>query len=91
MGASTLTGLADENESVREAALGAGHILVEHYATIRRLLITLPRPPEHIRAQDEKMSVIVQALAMSGLQILMPASDLTPPSTSKPLRPANTQ
>lgn len=28
----TLTGLADENESVREAALGAGHVLVEHYA-----------------------------------------------------------
>ncbi|KAB2629923.1 translational activator GCN1 [Pyrus ussuriensis x Pyrus communis] len=28
-----LDGLADENESVREAALGAGHILVEHYAT----------------------------------------------------------
>lgn len=26
-------GLADENESVREAALGAGHVLVEHYAT----------------------------------------------------------
>ncbi|KAJ9546026.1 hypothetical protein OSB04_025733 [Centaurea solstitialis] len=30
---SILDGLADENESVREAALGAGHILVEHYAT----------------------------------------------------------
>ncbi|GJW08442.1 ribonuclease H-like domain-containing protein [Tanacetum coccineum] len=29
---SILDGLADENESVREAALGAGHILVEHYA-----------------------------------------------------------
>ncbi|KAK7258608.1 hypothetical protein RIF29_24189 [Crotalaria pallida] len=28
-----LDGLADENESVRDAALGAGHVLVEHYAT----------------------------------------------------------
>lgn len=28
-----LPGLADENESVREAALSAGHVLVEHYAT----------------------------------------------------------
>lgn len=33
MRAFILTGLADENESVREAALGAGHVLVEHYAT----------------------------------------------------------
>ncbi|XP_059665692.1 protein ILITYHIA isoform X2 [Cornus florida] len=30
---SILDGLADENESVREAALSAGHVLVEHYAT----------------------------------------------------------
>ncbi|XP_019420925.1 PREDICTED: eIF-2-alpha kinase activator GCN1 isoform X4 [Lupinus angustifolius] len=30
---SILDGLADENESVRDAALGAGHVLVEHYAT----------------------------------------------------------
>ncbi|KAJ6969323.1 hypothetical protein NC653_037094 [Populus alba x Populus x berolinensis] len=29
----TLDGLADENESVRDAALGADHVLVEHYAT----------------------------------------------------------
>jgi hypothetical protein len=27
-----LSGLADENESVREAALAAGHIFVEYYA-----------------------------------------------------------
>nr|TKS17861.1 translational activator GCN1 [Populus alba] len=30
----TLDGLADENESVRDAALGADHVLVEHYATM---------------------------------------------------------
>ncbi|KAJ6865023.1 hypothetical protein NC651_035552 [Populus alba x Populus x berolinensis] len=29
----TLDGLADENESVCDAALGVGHVLVEHYAT----------------------------------------------------------
>ncbi|WJX32843.1 eIF-2-alpha kinase activator GCN1 [Trifolium repens] len=28
-----LSGLADENESVRDAVLGAGHVLVEHYTT----------------------------------------------------------
>jgi hypothetical protein len=28
-----LDGLADENESVRDVALSAGHVLVEHYAT----------------------------------------------------------
>ncbi|KAG7585713.1 PapD-like superfamily [Arabidopsis thaliana x Arabidopsis arenosa] len=28
-----LNGLAHENESVRDAALGAGHVLVEHHAT----------------------------------------------------------
>lgn len=34
-------GLADENESVREAALSAGHVLVEHYATTYALFITI--------------------------------------------------
>ncbi|EFJ34482.1 hypothetical protein SELMODRAFT_230367 [Selaginella moellendorffii] len=30
-----LDGLADENESVRDAALSAGHVFVEHYATTK--------------------------------------------------------
>lgn len=34
-------GLADENESVREAALSAGHVLVEHYATTYALFSTI--------------------------------------------------
>lgn len=38
MSSYTLSGLADENESVRDAALSAGHVLVEHYATTYMLL-----------------------------------------------------
>ncbi|KAG6736308.1 hypothetical protein POTOM_060946 [Populus tomentosa] len=34
-------GLADENESVRDAALGVGHVLVEHYATTSLPLLFL--------------------------------------------------
>ncbi|RXH87340.1 hypothetical protein DVH24_028840 [Malus domestica] len=45
---------------------------------------------EEFSAQDEQMSMILQALQMSGLQIPMSASDLAPPLTSQPLRPANT-
>ncbi|XP_070671602.1 uncharacterized protein [Malus domestica] len=41
-------------------------------------------------AQNERMNMIVQALAMSGLQISMPEPNLAPPSTSQPLRPADT-
>nr|GMD96164.1 eIF-2-alpha kinase activator GCN1 isoform X17 [Ipomoea batatas] len=29
-----IDGLADENESVRDAAHGAGHVLVEYFATM---------------------------------------------------------
>jgi hypothetical protein len=36
-----LPGLADENESVRDAALSAGHVFVEHYATTYALLFEL--------------------------------------------------
>jgi len=42
-----LDGLADENESVRDAALSAGHILVEHYAT-SSLPLLLPAVEEGI-------------------------------------------
>eukprot|EP00897_Mesotaenium_endlicherianum_P004938 jgi/Mesen1/4472/ME000228S03455 len=42
-----LDGLADENESVREAALAAGHVLVEHYAT-SALPLLLPAVEEGI-------------------------------------------
>ncbi|TQD71579.1 hypothetical protein C1H46_042892 [Malus baccata] len=41
-------------------------------------------------AQNERMNMIVQALATSGLQIPMPAPNLAPPLTSQPLRPADT-
>ncbi|XP_050121077.1 uncharacterized protein LOC126598763 [Malus sylvestris] len=44
-----------------------------------------------IAALGEKMSMILRALQMSGLQIPMPAPNLAPPSTSQPLRPADTQ
>lgn len=42
-----LDGLADENESVRDAALGAGHVFVEHYATTS-LPLLLPAVEEGI-------------------------------------------
>lgn len=42
-----LDGLSDENESVRDAALGAGHVLVEHYATTS-LPLLLPAVEEGI-------------------------------------------
>jgi len=36
-----LSGLADENESVRDAALSAGHVFVEHYAASYAILFEL--------------------------------------------------
>ncbi|XP_048431358.1 uncharacterized protein LOC103960391 [Pyrus x bretschneideri] len=57
---------------------------------------------EHIKAENEQMraengqmraqmSMIVQALVVSGLQIQLPAPDLTPPSTSQPPHLPDTQ
>ncbi|CAN6544346.1 unnamed protein product [Malus baccata var. baccata] len=47
---------------------------------------------DHIRAQDERMNMIVQALAMFGLQIpTIPAPNIAPPSTSQPFCPDDTE
>ncbi|RXH78727.1 hypothetical protein DVH24_002245 [Malus domestica] len=43
-----------------------------------------------VRTQGDKMNMILQALAISGLQIQMPSPDLAPPSTSQPLHPTDT-
>ncbi|TQD70861.1 hypothetical protein C1H46_043603 [Malus baccata] len=57
--------------------------------------VQLAAQDEKMRAHSEQlraqMSMIVHALAMFGLQIQLPTSDLTPPSTSQPLRLADTQ
>ncbi|KAM1315831.1 hypothetical protein ACFX10_019365 [Malus domestica] len=60
-----------------------GHViaLTEEVATLKDQLV----------AHDEKMNMILWALQMSGLQMSMLALDLAPPSTSQPLRPADTQ
>ncbi|CAN6684472.1 unnamed protein product [Malus baccata var. baccata] len=43
-------------------------------------------------AQGERMNMIVQALAMSGLQIpTIPAPNIAPPSTSQPFCPDDTE
>nr|GMC74466.1 eIF-2-alpha kinase activator GCN1 isoform X17 [Ipomoea batatas] len=42
-----IDGLADENESVRDAAYGAGHVLVEYFATTS-LPLLLPAVEEGI-------------------------------------------
>ncbi|KAM1016257.1 hypothetical protein ACFX11_027886 [Malus domestica] len=59
---------------------------------IARLRGQVAAQGDHIRAQDERMNMIVQALAMSGLQIpMMPAPNVAPPSTSQPFRPDDTE
>ncbi|KAM1358750.1 hypothetical protein TB2_035301 [Malus domestica] len=45
-----------------------------------------------VAAQGERMNIILQALAMSGLQIpTMPAPNVAPPSTSQPFHPDDTE
>ncbi|RXH73839.1 hypothetical protein DVH24_016661 [Malus domestica] len=45
-----------------------------------------------VAAQGERMNMILQALAMSGLQIpTMPAPNVAPPSPSQPFRPDDTE
>ncbi|XP_028957062.1 uncharacterized protein [Malus domestica] len=45
-----------------------------------------------VAAQGERMNMILQALAMSDLQIpTMPAPNVAPPSTSQPFRPDDTE
>ncbi|KAM1737050.1 hypothetical protein ACFX12_015330 [Malus domestica] len=45
-----------------------------------------------VAAQGERMNMILQALAMSGLQIpTMPAPNVAPPSTSQPFHPDDTE
>ena len=70
------------------SSTGEVNALKEEVTTLKSQLVG---QGEHIRAQDERMSMIVHTLAMSGLQILMPAPNLAPPSTSQPLHPADTQ
>ncbi|KAB2608661.1 hypothetical protein D8674_011829 [Pyrus ussuriensis x Pyrus communis] len=81
-------GVCETGASSSRSSTGEVNALKEEVTTLKGQLAA---QGEHIRAQDERMSMIVQALAMSGLQIPMPTRDVAPPSTSQPLHPADTQ
>lgn len=78
-----LDGLADENESVRDAALGAGHILVEHYATTS-LPLLLPAVEDGIFSDNWRIrqssvellgDLLFKVAGTSGKSILEGGSD----------------
>ncbi|XP_073011814.1 protein ILITYHIA isoform X1 [Typha latifolia] len=78
-----LDGLADENESVRDAALCAGHVFVEHYATTS-LPLLLPAVEEGIFSDNWRIrqssvellgDLLFKVAGTSGKAILEGGSD----------------
>ncbi|CAN6578919.1 unnamed protein product [Malus baccata var. baccata] len=82
-------GVRETGASSSRLSTGEVNSLKEEVTTLRGQVTA---QGDHIRAQDERMNMIVQALAMSGLQIpMMPALNVAPPSTSHPLCPDDTE
>ncbi|CAN6686188.1 unnamed protein product [Malus baccata var. baccata] len=79
-------GVRETGASSSRSSTGEVNALKEEVTVLKGQLATHGK---HIRAHDEWMSMIVQPLAMSGLQIPMLAPDLAPPSTSQLFRPAD--
>ena len=80
-------GVCDTGASSSKSSTAEVNALKEEVTTLRGQLVA---QGEHIRAQDEMMSRIVEALMRSDLQISMPPPNLAPHSTSQPLHPADT-
>ncbi|XP_050149401.1 uncharacterized protein LOC126624386 [Malus sylvestris] len=82
-------GVRETGASSSRLSIGEVNSLKEEVTTLRGQVAA---QGDHIRAQDERMNMIVQALAMSGLQIpTMPAPNVAPPSTSQPFCPDDTE
>ena len=74
---------------VRETGASSSRLSTGEVNSLKEEVTTLRG---QVAAQDERMNMIVQALAMSGLQIpTMPAPNVAPPSTSQPFRPDDTE
>ncbi|CAN6578137.1 unnamed protein product [Malus baccata var. baccata] len=75
-------GVRETGASSSKLSTGEVNSLKEEVTTLRG----------QVAAQGERMNMILQALAMSGLQIpTMPAPNVAPPSTSQPFRPDDTE
>ncbi|KAM1159191.1 hypothetical protein ACFX15_031792 [Malus domestica] len=82
-------GVRETGASSSRLSTGEVNSLKEEVTTLRGQVAA---QGDNIRAQDERMNMIVQALAMSGLQITtMLAPNVAPPSTSQPFRPNDTE